>query len=399
VPDALLIDDLDVELTIMHTWDEDLEVFLRGPDNTRIELFTDVGGSDFDFIDTVLDDEADTPINSGTAPFTGRFRPEGSLAGFDGKSARGTWTLEVTDDESFDSGVLESWSITIARRATSVVGRHVFYNHSAFDGNDPAANAADDAAIAPDKVALLPGETATFANYSSCSRGVNGIMVDVGNLPAAATPGADDFRFRIGNDNHPSGWAPLAVAPSVVVRLDEGTAGSDRIALVWPDGAVQQEWLQVTVLATPDTGLVEDDVFYFGNAVGEAGNSTDDAKVNATDMLLARNNPHSFINPAEIDYAYDFNRDARVNATDMLLARNNPTNFLTALKLIAVPGNESPIPLPALLPDEARAPAADMAWLGQYEYTGRGDDRSDASRPTSRPIDRPVDRLLASGWL
>ncbi len=48
-----------------------------------------------------------------------------------------------------------------------VVGRHIFYNGSVFDGNDLGANLLDDEAIAPDKAALLPGETAGFANYTS----------------------------------------------------------------------------------------------------------------------------------------------------------------------------------------------------------------------------------------
>src|SRR5688500_4153711 len=51
-------------------------------------------------------------------------------------------------------------AVTVA--AATVVGRHVFYTRSAWDGFDPAANAADDAAVAPDKLALLPGGTATF---------------------------------------------------------------------------------------------------------------------------------------------------------------------------------------------------------------------------------------------
>ena len=36
----------------------------------------------------------------------------------------------------------------MATLTPEVVGRHVFYNNSAFDGNDPSANAADDAAVA-----------------------------------------------------------------------------------------------------------------------------------------------------------------------------------------------------------------------------------------------------------
>ena len=37
---------------------------------------------------------------------------------------------------------------------STVMGRQLFYNNSAFDGNQTAANAKDDLAIAVDKVAL-----------------------------------------------------------------------------------------------------------------------------------------------------------------------------------------------------------------------------------------------------
>ena len=85
--------------------------------------------------------------------------------------------------------------------ATEVLARHVFYNDSAFDrtGNglldDDLAN---DRAIAPDKAALLPGRTATFANYTSYVRGINGVMIDVASLAnAAELSAADDFDFRV----------------------------------------------------------------------------------------------------------------------------------------------------------------------------------------------------------
>ncbi|MBN2477183.1 MAG: right-handed parallel beta-helix repeat-containing protein [Pirellulales bacterium] len=221
--------------------------------------------------------------------------------------------------------------------AAGVVGRHVFYNNSAFDGNDSGANADDDGAIAPDKTALLPGGAATFANYTSYSRGINGIMVDIEGLPEAAVPGVDDFQFRIGNTDNPQHWDAAPAPASITLRPGVGVNGSDRVTIVFNDHAVVKQWLQVTVLATPNTGLAEPDVFYFGNVVGEAGNSTTDARVNAVDMLLARNNPRTFLNPAAIDFPYDYNRDARVNATDVLIARNNQTHFLDALNLISVP--------------------------------------------------------------
>jgi uncharacterized repeat protein (TIGR01451 family) len=105
--------DVEVRLNITHTYDRDLDIFLIGPDNTRVELTTDNGGSSNDFIDTIFDDEATTPITDGTAPFTGRFRPEGSLATLDGQPATGTWTLEVTDDAGVDEGELVSWDLIL----------------------------------------------------------------------------------------------------------------------------------------------------------------------------------------------------------------------------------------------------------------------------------------------
>jgi len=226
----------------------------------------------------------------------------------------------------------------VAAGPPAVVRRRVFYNHSVFDDDDPNLNEHDNDAIATDKEALLPGDTATFANYTSYSRGINGIMVDIAY--PAATPTAADFGFRVGNDNGPADWSEIEVesTPRIDVRAGEGDDNSDRVTIVWDDNVIQNEWLQVTVLANENTGLAEDDVFYFGNAIGESGNSAIDAKINAVDIVLARNNPRALLDEAPIDFCYDYNRDRRVNATDMLLARENQTHLLDALKLITVPG-------------------------------------------------------------
>jgi hypothetical protein len=217
-------------------------------------------------------------------------------------------------------------------RGASVAGRHVFYNNSAFDGDDPAANAADDAAIAPDKTALLPGQTAGFANYTSFSKGLNGIMIDVANL--WDTPTADDFVFRIGNNNSPDSWLPAPPPVSIAVRAGAGANGSDRISIVWADGAIARTWLEVTLLPGSRTGVPAPDVFYFGNAIGETGNTTANAVVNSADEALTRLNGRGSGNPAAIDFRFDFNRDGLVNAADQALARLNASNALSALRLI-----------------------------------------------------------------
>jgi len=110
------IADVDVKLDITHWWVEDLDVFLIAPDNTRVELFTDVGdwlwgGENFD--DTILDDDASMSIVEGLAPFAGSYRPEGSLKNLIGKGINGTWNLEITDDSFLASGVLNSWCLII----------------------------------------------------------------------------------------------------------------------------------------------------------------------------------------------------------------------------------------------------------------------------------------------
>jgi subtilisin-like proprotein convertase family protein len=108
-----LVRDVNVTLDITHSFDGDLDVFLIAPNGTRIELFTDVGDNVANFTSTTLDDEASSSITSGTAPFTGTFRPEGSLAVLDGIAVAGTWTLEITDDSAADIGTLNSWSLQL----------------------------------------------------------------------------------------------------------------------------------------------------------------------------------------------------------------------------------------------------------------------------------------------
>ena len=109
-----LTTDVNVTLNITHPYDGDLDVYLYSPWGTRVELFTDVGGSGQNFTDTTLDGQAGTSITLAGAPFTGTFRPEGNLAAFNGENPNGTWTLEVTDDAGGDVGTLNNWSITIA---------------------------------------------------------------------------------------------------------------------------------------------------------------------------------------------------------------------------------------------------------------------------------------------
>jgi subtilisin-like proprotein convertase family protein len=113
VPHAYTIIDLDLQLDIRHSFDADLSLTLVSPAGERIQLASNAGGSGQDFRQTVLDDEATTAIKFGAAPFQGNYRPTEPLNTLDGKDISGTWTLEIVDNTPGDTGVLESWSITV----------------------------------------------------------------------------------------------------------------------------------------------------------------------------------------------------------------------------------------------------------------------------------------------
>ena len=113
------ISDLNVQVSITHTHDDYLDVFLIGPEGQRVELFTGVGGSDDHFNNTILDDESTWPIVRGRPPFEGSYRPEGalknqpSLRQFYGRNITGTWTLMIQGDRSERPGALHGWSLIV----------------------------------------------------------------------------------------------------------------------------------------------------------------------------------------------------------------------------------------------------------------------------------------------
>ena len=214
----------------------------------------------------------------------------------------------------------------------TVVDRRVLYGNSSF---------ADDAAIATNKFALRPGASATFANYSSYHLGINAIVVDAANFPQDPTLG--DFEFRTGNSNDLAGWS-LISASSVAVSDGAGLLGSKRIRVFFADHQIENEWVQVTVRATANTGLTAPDVFYFGSVVGDTGDSSSHTLVNAFDL----NGVRSHAGTADINSPYDFDRNQLVDGADFAAARDGHTNFTTAVKLIT----------PVLLPP----PPAAIVW-------------------------------------
>jgi subtilisin-like proprotein convertase family protein len=117
-PSAGIIRDLDINLSIFHSFDGDLDVTLTHvASGTTLELFTDVGGTNEGFF-IRLNDEAGIDIGSASnaksdGAINGTFNPEdvAQLSIFDGLDASGEWRLTITDDTGGDSGILFGWEL------------------------------------------------------------------------------------------------------------------------------------------------------------------------------------------------------------------------------------------------------------------------------------------------
>lgn len=102
-----------VALDLLHTYTQDLRISLSSPNGQTVLLVGNKGGSGDNFLQTTFDDDAPIGVAQATAPFTGTFRPEGSLSTLTGGAPNGTWTLRVVDEAFQDGGSLNRWSLSV----------------------------------------------------------------------------------------------------------------------------------------------------------------------------------------------------------------------------------------------------------------------------------------------
>lgn len=131
--------DVNVHIRASHTFMNDLTMYLESPDRTVANIVTLNGGGEGSYGSgsedcngtlTVLDDEAATPINDGSSPFAGSFKPETPpLSVFDGKRSDGDWRLLVFDTGDVDTGRIFCWkmqlTLDLCPGFEAVVANHV----------------------------------------------------------------------------------------------------------------------------------------------------------------------------------------------------------------------------------------------------------------------------------
>ncbi|MEQ9368827.1 MAG: filamentous hemagglutinin N-terminal domain-containing protein [Coleofasciculus chthonoplastes F3-SA18-01] len=233
------IQDLDLRFSVKHTWNSDLDVSLTSPTGTNVNLFSDVGGSDDNFRDTLLDDSASTSITAGQAPFNGTFKPQGSLAFFNGENPNGQWKLSVTDDALGDSGILYKvgdnapWGTAIGTQLvfqlitqveTSEVGKSGSINLQATNGSisTGSLNTANSQS-AGGKITLDATGDIQTASIDSSSRTADGGAI---TLTAGGNISANSFDFNSSSSQGNGGAITLTVAGNIYANSFEFSSSS-----------------------------------------------------------------------------------------------------------------------------------------------------------------------------
>ncbi|MCB0662163.1 MAG: proprotein convertase P-domain-containing protein, partial [Saprospiraceae bacterium] len=216
----------------------DLQVYLKAPNGSLLELTTNNGGIG-SYKNTCFTPAAVTPITGAAAPFTGNFRPEGNWNNLMGTSINGDWALVVSDAAGKNTfGTLNSWSITFENETV------VNYNWDNVQflscNNCPNPEATPDMTTTfsvdiNDNYGCSNTETANITVFSSpapqaiCNPATNGML----DITWPAIQGADYYEININGTgwqqlvqtNYTAGPFPGGSSPTIEVRAYFGTSG------------------------------------------------------------------------------------------------------------------------------------------------------------------------------
>lgn len=110
----IVITDLDVTVNLTHQYLGDLDLYLKSPSGTIVQLL--VNSSTLDeagLVNTRFDDESAMTLAEGWYPYRGRFRPAEPLSAFDSSTIAGLWTLITFDRAELDTGSILNFTLQI----------------------------------------------------------------------------------------------------------------------------------------------------------------------------------------------------------------------------------------------------------------------------------------------
>jgi subtilisin-like proprotein convertase family protein len=109
-----LVSKIVAQTSITHPFDGDLDISLVTPYFSR-DLSSDNGSGGDNYTNTVFADSGTAVITSGTAPFTGIYRPEQELASLSGTLLAGNYRLQVVDDATGDIGQVTNFALGVCQ--------------------------------------------------------------------------------------------------------------------------------------------------------------------------------------------------------------------------------------------------------------------------------------------
>jgi hypothetical protein len=191
---------------------------------------------------------------------------------------------------------------------------------------------------------------------SSYTKGLNGVMFDIKDRAPGTRPPNVEVKVGVpgARRQDPVTWTAGPRPTTIARRNGAGVNQTDRITLIWPNGAIKNRWLRVTVKADAVSGLPRDDVFYFGNLVGETGDAASPLWVGANDFSEALRYTRLFAGPTDIRNPYDIDRNGSLAGTgDVTAVRSNLFHSL--------PAPTAPAPPAPVMP--ASPPRRRSAWV------------------------------------
>jgi hypothetical protein len=160
----------------------------------------------------------------------------------------------------------------------------------------------------------------TVNNLINSAHGINGVGLQVQDFPNAAGLTADDFIFEMSAQGAFGANPNWQSAPTPTISVNVLSGELAVVSLQWPNNAIEDRWLRVTVQANFDTCLAEPQVFYLGHLRGETGATESTYTVAFADITPIRSQVGASVDAGSIA---DIDKNGIVAFADISAMRSN----------------------------------------------------------------------------
>ncbi len=132
IPTGTIIADVNIGMELAHTRINDLTAMISDPSSNMIALFANPCTSNSQNVNATFDDAASDFVCGVNPGISQTVRAIQDLAVFNGNSAAGTWTLQITDGNNGEGGTLNGWNIQVCGFQALAVTENEFKDFAIF---------------------------------------------------------------------------------------------------------------------------------------------------------------------------------------------------------------------------------------------------------------------------